>query len=63
MLNLSLSTSEARELDVVLRRQLKQLLNELAHTDDREFRRYLRQTYDDLERLGQRLGTLLEAAA
>jgi hypothetical protein len=52
---IEMSELERRELEEVLRQHLQTLLNELAHADDRAYRRELRQRYDRLEQLQRRL--------
>jgi hypothetical protein len=46
---IEMSELERRELEEVLRQHLQTLLNELAHADDRAYRRELRQRYDRQE--------------
>ena len=54
-MELKLTNGEARELRSALDRRLQELMNEIAHTEDREFRAALRDTYERLERLQRRL--------
>jgi hypothetical protein len=52
---LALTDEEARELDEVLDAQLAEMRLELARTDDRAFRSDLRDRYDHLEHIRNRL--------
>ena len=52
---LAVTDDEARELEQTLDDQLRAMRMELAHTDDRAYRSDLRDRYDHLERLRNRL--------
>jgi hypothetical protein len=52
---LAVTDEEARVLDEVLDGHLKQMRLEIAKTDDRAYRSDLRDRYDHLERVRQRL--------
>lgn len=52
---LAVTDEEARVLDDLLDGQLAEMRMELARTDDRAYRSDLRDRYDQLERIYQRL--------
>lgn len=52
---LAVTDEEARELSEVLDTRLREMRMELAHTDDRAYRSDLRDRYEHLERLLNRL--------
>ena len=52
---LELSTPEARDLKQALESALHQLLEEIAHADQRAYRDMLRERYDRMEQLNRRL--------
>jgi len=52
---LAVTDEEARVLDEVLDGHLRQMRLEIAKTDDRAYRSDLRDRYDHLERVRQRL--------
>jgi hypothetical protein len=54
---------EARELSSALNRHLHGLRVELADTDDREFRAYLRERMARLERVAARLDEMVASTA
>ena len=58
-MQIDLSQSEVRLLKSVLDLRLLQVRDELAHTDDRDYRAALRADSDKLEELDGRLGALL----
>lgn len=55
-MNLDLSAEQARDLKAALELHLRELLEELAHTDDRKYRADLRATLERLEEVRRRLG-------
>ncbi|MBI3185114.1 MAG: hypothetical protein HYZ28_23505 [Myxococcales bacterium] len=57
-----LTDRQAEELRLVLESQLKRLLDEIAHSDDRAFRHSLQGSYDLLDELRQRLSAEIERA-
>lgn len=59
---LELSSVEARELKQALDDSLRELLEEIAHTDQRAYRDMLRERYDRLEPLNRRLDLSLEGS-
>lgn len=59
---LSLSELELRELHQALELHLGRLEQELSRTEDREMRRALRQTYDRLDSIRQKLAQSEEFA-
>lgn len=52
---LDIAEDESRELCMLLNARLREMLHELNHTDDREYRQDLRSRYDRLEKLRSRL--------
>jgi len=50
-----LNNDERRDLKAALEAHLNSLRNELAHTDDRTYRRTVRQTLDRLESVAKKL--------
>lgn len=58
---LELSAPEARELKQALEAALRQLLDEIAHADQRSFRDMLKERYDRLEQLNRRLDIPVES--
>ena len=56
-MELKLTSGEARVLLTALDRRLQELMNEIAHTEDRAFRADLRATYDELERIQRRVAS------
>ncbi|WP_224247594.1 hypothetical protein [Hyalangium gracile] len=58
---LELSAPEARELKQALESALRQLLEEIAHADQRAYRDMLRERYDRLEQLNRRLDIPVES--
>ncbi len=52
---LELSAAEARDLKQALEAALRQLLEEIAHADQRAYRDMLRERYDRMEQLNRRL--------
>ncbi len=55
-----LSAAEARDLKQALESTLRQLLEEIAHADQRAFRDMLRERYERLAQLSHRLDGSLE---
>lgn len=62
MIHLELSDIEAKDLKTSLSIRLVGLREELVHTDNREYRDYVRTTLDRLEVIDARLEELLAAA-
>jgi hypothetical protein len=60
-MSLDVSADEAREIKAALERVLMELQTELVHSDTREYRAALRERYDRLERITQRLSVFLDA--
>ena len=58
---LELSAPEARELKQALDSELRQLLDEIAHADQRAYRDMLRERYERLEQLNRRLEIPVES--
>jgi hypothetical protein len=58
---LELSAPEARDLKQALEAALHQLLDEIAHADQRAYRDMLRERYDRLEQLNRRLDIPVES--
>lgn len=58
---LELTAVEARELKEVLDSSLRELLDEIAHTDHRAYREMLQARYSRLEQLNHRLGSSVES--
>ena len=58
---LELSATEARELKQALESTLRQLLDEIAHADQRAYRDMLKERYDRMEALNRRLDVPLES--
>jgi hypothetical protein len=58
---LELSEPEARELKQALDSALRQLLDEIAHADQRAYRDMLRERYERLEQLNRRLEIPVES--
>ncbi len=58
---LELSAPEARDLKQALEAALRQLLDEIAHADQRAYRDMLRERYDRLEQLNRRLDIPVES--
>lgn len=58
---LELSAPEARELKQSLEATLRQLLDEIAHADQRAYRDMLKERYDRLEQLNRRLDIPVES--
>ncbi len=52
---IDIAEDESRELRMLLDARLREMLHELNHTDDREYRHDLRTRYDRLEKLRGRL--------
>jgi hypothetical protein len=50
-----LDTDDTRLLDDVLSQQLRRLLLQIAHADDRSFRHQLRQRYEQLEAIRRKI--------
>jgi transcriptional regulator of heat shock response len=59
---LSVTDEEARELAGVLDAKLREMRLELARTDDRAYRSDLRDQYEHLDRLRQRLAQVVTDA-
>ncbi|QSQ12209.1 hypothetical protein [Myxococcus landrumensis] len=59
---LELSAVEARELKEALDTELRELLTEISHTDERSYRDVLRERYGRLEQLNRRLELSLEGS-
>jgi hypothetical protein len=59
---LELREAEVQELQSTLERRLEQLLDEIIHTDDREYRSELRHRYEQLDSMRHRLESLTESA-
>jgi hypothetical protein len=51
MMSLDLTQPEFVVLEQILANKIPALLHELAHTDDRSYREYLKETIDTVERL------------
>jgi hypothetical protein len=58
---LELSAPEARDLKQSLEAALRQLLEEIAHADQRAYRDMLKERYDRLEQLNRRLDIPVES--
>jgi hypothetical protein len=58
---LEMNAEETRELREVMDAQLRSLLEEIAHADNRAYREMLRNRYQRLEQLHHRLGTSVES--
>ncbi|MFL5345142.1 MAG: hypothetical protein ACJ8AT_10120 [Hyalangium sp.] len=58
---LELSAPEARDLKQALEAALRQLLDEIAHADQRAYRDMLRERYDRLEQLNRRMDIPVES--
>ncbi|WP_224369168.1 hypothetical protein [Hyalangium versicolor] len=58
---LELSAPEARDLKQALEAALRQLLDEIAHADQRAYRDMLKERYDRLEQLNRRLDIPVES--
>jgi hypothetical protein len=58
---LELSTPEARELKQALESALRQLLEEIAHADQRAYRDMLKERYDRMEQVNRRLDIPVES--
>jgi hypothetical protein len=58
---LELSAPEARDLKQALESALRQLLDEIAHADQRAYRDMLRERYDRMEQLNRRLDIPVES--
>jgi hypothetical protein len=58
---LELSAPEARDLKQSLESALRQLLDEIAHADQRAYRDMLRERYDRMEQLNRRLDIPVES--
>jgi hypothetical protein len=58
---LELSAVEARELKQALESTLRQLLDEIAHADQRAYRDMLKERYDRMEALNRRLDVPVES--
>ncbi|NUQ72337.1 MAG: hypothetical protein HUU21_02145 [Polyangiaceae bacterium] len=61
-MQIDLSQSDVRLLKSVLDLRLSQVRDELAHTDDREYRASLRADTEKLEELDGRLAALLASS-
>jgi len=59
MMTLDLTQPEYVVLEQILQNKIPALLNELAHTDDRSYREYLKETIDTVERLKAKLDASL----
>ena len=59
---LELRETEVQELQATLEGRLEQLLDEIIHTDDREYRSELRHRYEQLDSMRHRLESLTESA-
>ena len=55
MATLTMGEEESRELAALLDGRLREMLHEIAHTDDRSFRSDLRESYERLHRVRNRL--------
>lgn len=60
-MTLELSSEELRELKRALDLYLGEMHDELVHTDDRNYRATLRETYERLERINRRLQAATQA--
>ncbi|HWL87026.1 MAG TPA: hypothetical protein VNO21_14565 [Polyangiaceae bacterium] len=60
MFDLRLSESETHLMANALDERLRELFDELVHTDDRALKRSLAQRHTDLERLAQRVHVLID---
>lgn len=60
-MTLEVTDRQAEELRGVLEHRLRELLEEIAHADDRAFRRLLREKYEALEHIQRRLSAALGA--
>jgi hypothetical protein len=58
---LELTAEEARELSQVMESALRELLDEIAHTDTRAYKELLQARYGRLEPLARRLQAQLES--
>ena len=63
VMRLDLDDSERMELQTALEVQLRSLRGELAHTDDRDYRRSVRERLDRLEQVASRVTPAQEAVA
>ena len=57
---LELSATEARDLKEALESNLRRLLEEIAHADQRAYRDMLRERYERLEQLNRRIEVSVE---
>jgi hypothetical protein len=57
---LELSATEARDLNQALESHLRQLLEEIAHADQRSYRDMLRERHTRMEQLSRRLNISVE---
>jgi hypothetical protein len=58
---LELSAPEARELKQSVESSLRRLLEEIAHADQRAYRDMLKERYERLDQLNQRLDVSVES--
>jgi len=63
MKQVELSDEEARELCLALDRRLKQMLDELVHTDDNAYRHDLHESLERLEKIAEKIGYSIPAEA
>ena len=59
MMTLDLTQPEFIALQQILTNKIPALLHELAHTDDRSYREYLKETIETVERLKAKLAASL----
>ncbi|MDC3956167.1 hypothetical protein [Polyangium jinanense] len=55
-MNLEIADEEARELRIALDIRLREMRNELVHTDDHAYRADLRRSLERLEKIAQKVG-------
>jgi hypothetical protein len=63
MYTLTLTPDETVALSSALDRRLREMLEEIVHTDNREFKAVLRTEYESLERVKRQLTACLHFAA
>jgi len=55
-MNLEIADEEAQELRIALDIRLREMRNELVHTDDHAYRNDLRRSLERLEKIAERIG-------
>ncbi len=59
MISLELTDQEARNLESALARRVRDMMQELVHTEDRTAHAELKSTYEELDRLHRRVAGLI----